>query len=72
MLKCGHPDKTEWLEMAPGYAQRYKVVCRACGKQHAWGSERTLGEGRTGDRDMIVTPYTPPPPGPTLDAFFVD
>lgn len=72
MLKCGHPDRTEWLEMAPDFYQRYKVVCRTCHKMHAWGSPRTLEEGYTAGRDLIVTPYSPPTPGPTLDAFIAD
>lgn len=70
MLKCGHPDKTEWQEMPEGHYQRYKVNCRTCGRMHAWGSARTLQEARLGNKDLIVTPYTPPAPGPTLDAFF--
>ena len=72
MLKCGHLDKTEWQEMPAGHPQRYKVVCRACGKMHAWGSLRTLDEARACDKDLTIKPRTLPAPGPTLDAFFAD
>lgn len=69
VLKCGHSDKTEWLEMAPDFYQQYKVICRTCGKMHAWGSPRTLNEGRSATRDIVVTPYRSPSIGPTLEAF---